>query len=236
MFGKKKGFTLIELLVVIAIIALLAAILFPVFARARENARKSSCANNLKQIGIGIAQYTQDFDEQFPWRNYAVLRWQQVIYPYTKSVQIFRCPSNTAGTNVVTAAATVDGVSYPAIPRSYGYNPRFGSGDASLTPGMSDINNISQKVIVAEIQLQNWTDYGAPWWTGANNWDQGFAGHLKSANYLFGDGHVKSFLPEATMTPYNMWGGFDGTGGRTLNYDTPFPNAVTNLQALSNRF
>src|SRR6478735_7183314 len=60
---KMRGFTLIELLVVIAIIALLAAILFPVFARARENARKSSCQNNLKQIGVGLAQYTQDYDE-----------------------------------------------------------------------------------------------------------------------------------------------------------------------------
>ena len=69
-FGKtglqKKAFTLIELLVVIAIIALLAAILFPVFARARENARKSSCQNNLKQIGIGLLQYVQDYDERFP--------------------------------------------------------------------------------------------------------------------------------------------------------------------------
>src|SRR6476619_7261623 len=64
--SKSKGFTLIELLVVIAIIALLAAILFPVFARARENARKSSCANNLKQLALGFLQYTQDYDETLP--------------------------------------------------------------------------------------------------------------------------------------------------------------------------
>lgn len=62
----RKGFTLIELLVVIAIIAILAAILFPVFARARENARKAACQSNLKQIGLGILQYTQDYDEKFP--------------------------------------------------------------------------------------------------------------------------------------------------------------------------
>src|SRR5690349_12144108 len=61
-----RGFTLIELLVVIAIIALLAAILFPVFARARENARRASCQSNLKQIGLGFHQYTQDYDDRLP--------------------------------------------------------------------------------------------------------------------------------------------------------------------------
>jgi prepilin-type N-terminal cleavage/methylation domain-containing protein/prepilin-type processing-associated H-X9-DG protein len=65
--GKRTGFTLIELLVVIAIIAILAAILFPVFARARENARRASCQSNLKQIALGIAQYTQDYDEKYPY-------------------------------------------------------------------------------------------------------------------------------------------------------------------------
>jgi prepilin-type N-terminal cleavage/methylation domain-containing protein len=66
---KRLGFTLIELLVVIAIIAILAAILFPVFARARENARRASCANNLKQIGLGILQYVQDYDEKIPFAS-----------------------------------------------------------------------------------------------------------------------------------------------------------------------
>ena len=79
----KRGFTLIELLVVIAIIALLAAILFPVFARARENARKSSCQNNVKQIGIGFQQYVQDFDETFPgiWNGSATDLNLQRNYP-----------------------------------------------------------------------------------------------------------------------------------------------------------
>src|SRR5687767_6194063 len=63
---RKSGFTLIELLVVIAIIAILAAILFPVFARARENARRASCQSNLKQVGLGFVQYTQDYDERYP--------------------------------------------------------------------------------------------------------------------------------------------------------------------------
>src|SRR6476660_8145010 len=102
---KQKGFTLIELLVVIAIIALLAAILFPVFARARENARKSACQNNLKQIGVGILQYTQDYDENYPPSRVSNVfalgqgpnpqcPWQLTIHPYVKSVQIFRCPSS----------------------------------------------------------------------------------------------------------------------------------------------
>src|SRR4028119_569869 len=68
--GTSSGFTLIELLIVIAVIAILAALLFPVFARARENARKSSCQSNLKQIGLGLIQYAQDFDESLPFFFY----------------------------------------------------------------------------------------------------------------------------------------------------------------------
>src|SRR5215218_8662826 len=102
-FTKRSGFTLIELLVVIAIIALLAAILFPVFARARENARKSSCANKLKQIGLGALQYSQDYDEKIvthwggsnsacnctayqgePGKGGQCPLWQGLILPYTK--------------------------------------------------------------------------------------------------------------------------------------------------------
>lgn len=106
-----QGFTLIELLVVISIIALLAAILFPVFARARENARRSSCLNNLKQLNLGIMQYVQDNDGYFPsyewtgqtttppdgkvWTS-GVWYWPQIIYPYTRSSQIYVCPDAPA--------------------------------------------------------------------------------------------------------------------------------------------
>ena len=101
---RKKGFTLIELLVVIAIIAILAAILFPVFARARENARRASCQSNMKQIGLGLLQYSQDYDELLipcytgrgtpanPYRS-----WEDMAQPYIKSEQIFVCPSDSQG-------------------------------------------------------------------------------------------------------------------------------------------
>src|SRR3954447_20099354 len=95
----RRGFTLIELLVVIAIIAILAAILFPVFGRARENARRSSCQSNLKQIGLGITQYTQDYDEIQPFvstaGNWSVDGWMHTLQPYVKSYQVFKCPSDT---------------------------------------------------------------------------------------------------------------------------------------------
>ena len=97
---KKAAFTLIELLVVIAIIAILAAILFPVFARARENARRSSCQSNLKQIGLGMLQYTQDYDEKTtPIRIDGAATgqrglWYTQFQPYVKSTQLFACPSD----------------------------------------------------------------------------------------------------------------------------------------------
>jgi prepilin-type N-terminal cleavage/methylation domain-containing protein/prepilin-type processing-associated H-X9-DG protein len=104
--SKTRGFTLIELLVVIAIIAILAAILFPVFAQAREKARQTSCLSNLKQLGTGLMMYAQDYDESYVLNNTSVDvkypdggtsdrhgAWAKLLQPYLKNVQIFSCPS-----------------------------------------------------------------------------------------------------------------------------------------------
>lgn len=119
--SRWSGFTLIELLVVIAIIAILASILFPVFGRARENARRASCASNLKQVGLAVMQYTQDYDETYPsnmtvvsqaecdaapggcWYPGTPQAWgamvfmPQMLHPYHKSIQVFACPSGHKG-------------------------------------------------------------------------------------------------------------------------------------------
>lgn len=115
-----RAFTLIELLVVIAIIALLAAILFPVFARARENARRSSCLSNTKQMGLALMQYIQDSDERLPFlQEHAgtnpscpqpyTMTWRSLLMPYAKNKQIFMCPSNpNSKTGVLTTAYDQD--------------------------------------------------------------------------------------------------------------------------------
>ncbi|MGC9317081.1 MAG: type II secretion system protein [Armatimonadota bacterium] len=94
---QRRGFTLIELLVVIAIIAILAAILFPVFARAREKAKQTSCLSNMKQIATATEMYTQDYDERYPMNIYAsgigVVTFYHELMPYMKNTQILQCPS-----------------------------------------------------------------------------------------------------------------------------------------------
>lgn len=100
MSRRKRGFTLIELLVVIAIIAILAAILFPVFAQAREKARQAACFSNMKNLGLAVTMYVQDYDESFPMWHWArrtqpqPLIWYHAIKPYTKNLGIFVCPSD----------------------------------------------------------------------------------------------------------------------------------------------
>ena len=139
-----SGFTLVELLVVIAIISILAAILFPVFARARENARRSSCASNLKQLGVSAMMYTQDYDEKVVpvATDVTDMRWPQILSPYMKLRAITACPSANYLTPLSASFAT-DPFSYDeaigkptATNRDYAYGlyASYGYNYAYLTP------------------------------------------------------------------------------------------------------
>jgi prepilin-type N-terminal cleavage/methylation domain-containing protein/prepilin-type processing-associated H-X9-DG protein len=137
---KRWGFTLIELLVVIAIIAILAAILFPVFAQARSAARKASCLSNLKQIGLAAMMYGQDYDEvlvamfqgdgQDP--NYYMHTWPMLIQPYVKNTGIMMCPSREqngpwqVGTNLPTSETSY-AINYPQTGHGWAYTIRMAS-------------------------------------------------------------------------------------------------------------
>jgi len=226
--SQSKGFTLIELLVVIAIIAILAAILFPVFARARENARRSSCQSNLKQIGLGILQYEQDYDEKMMTAQndslYASVPWHVLVQPYVKSYQLFKCPSNVGtGTinNTTNAASLAAGVPAAGVPVSYMANGGDEPGDfggqrpftwygAKRPPtSLSSINSPATTLLVVE-QAGGETEpmcYNASKFTGTGTpTPQQFTNHLGTTNFLFFDGHVKSMKPSATATStINMW-------------------------------
>jgi len=206
---RRKGFTLIELLVVIAIIAILAAILFPVFAKAREKARTSSCQSNLKQLSIGLMQYTQDYDETLPRRYFAAeaQSWRVVIQPYLKSEQVFRCPSNTANNNI-----SLDGV----MRSSYGANGQDNQNtpmNRNATVALAAIDAPAQLIMVAET-TRTWSE--APIMT--NSGTSFYAGHSGMGNFAFADGHVKTMKWSATGTPANLWQlGAQGTAATFLN-------------------
>ena len=217
--SRRRGFTLIELLVVIAIIAILAAILFPVFARAREAARKTSCVNNLRQIGTAIQMYSQDYDESLPsgvfgaagiggtpaWAQY---NWSYVftlLDPYTKNSGIYGCPS---------ATGTLVGPAGNQIKVSYGYNEyiydvsRNWSKEAALSSSQHGVANI---VLVADSR-----QHGI-----INDWDAGNTGNAlyptnylarislangatprhEGSNFVFADGHAKFYPVNGIVCP-----------------------------------
>ena len=207
---QRSGFTLIELLVVIAIIAILAAILFPVFARARENARRSSCQSNLKQIGLGILQYNQDYDERMPASFSANVSingsapmeaaWAVLVQPYVKSAQLFVCPSNTKNTSFMNRTNNTILFSYVcngiADANNFGgvqpmNRVAFGGGAA-----LSQFESPTQTLLVME-QIGNSASPDLFTVGDLSTAQVDFTNHLGMSNYLFADGHVKSLKPTA---------------------------------------
>jgi prepilin-type N-terminal cleavage/methylation domain-containing protein/prepilin-type processing-associated H-X9-DG protein len=215
--GVRKAFTLIELLVVIAIIAILASILFPVFAKVREKARQITCASNLKQLGLGIIQYQQDYDEINPYAygndNRPLATWCTQILPYVKSVGVFKCPDDTYSRG----ATDIDhnGSSIPnSTPQVVSYSISLAGGDwdgnwsvGGHTP-LASITSPASTIILSErwngyhfLQIgwaqDNWCSNGE-FLNGAGG-PAGATGHTGMSNYAFTDGHVKAMRYEQTV-------------------------------------
>ena len=206
---RRRGFTLIELLVVIAIIALLAAILFPVFARARENARKSSCSNNLKNLTLGWIQYSNDADEKvIPYSDNAgstgrAFAWNRLLMPYIKNEQVLTCPSNTLtrqgyGCNFALGSGgrALSDIPLPAKTPAYADIYGFGTTEAarSVQAGCFLIPSSSPNDIHTgrRLSLPDTDPPGVGWSTENGARIKGDR-HLDGANYAFCDGHVKWF-------------------------------------------
>ena len=208
---KTIAFTLIELLVVIAIIAILAAILFPVFAQAREKARATSCLSNLKQVGTGIMMYTQDYDENYPLQSndaygqspYAQedspgrMSWMGGVQTYLKSIGVMQCPSSPAKT------AAGDSVPTKFSRTSYSYNGLLGNFLPGQTANPMPVATLAGVGRPAETMLVE--DVGWIWsrsqpqprWI-SGQWCNAISSvtvtqiHNGTMNMLFADGHAKA--------------------------------------------
>lgn len=199
----RKGFTLIELLVVIAIIAILAAILFPVFARAREKARQTNCLSNVKQLVLAVNMYAQDYDETLPRHYYDVngsgggdvgdTTWRSVVLPYAKNVQMFFCPSLRAyspafngGLDYGDQAGYAMNVAHwdPGAP-----TPPYGAALGSVEDAASCILLMESDDTFAQGPPDN-----ARGWVPTDAWAKR---HNGGCNYAFVDGHAKWFKADA---------------------------------------
>jgi prepilin-type N-terminal cleavage/methylation domain-containing protein len=236
---RKLGFTLIELLVVIAVIAVLAAILFPVFARARERARAASCLSNVKQIGLGWMMYAQDYDEHVVPYKANGLPWSQLLYPYLKSRQVFICPSahkiSTYTTNLCDPT-NVDGL---FVTGSFAYNwyhlnPTLVLSGYDFASTLAGIEKPAEMIGVQEVNLAgNYYGYFVPpaRWNVTPTAAQGACGgtygdniatwHFDGSNSLFMDGHAKQ-MRKTTLGDKNGDGALDAASTGWFAPDSPF--------------
>ena len=191
---RRRGFTLIELLVVIAIIAILAAILFPVFAKAREKARQSSCLSNTKQLALGVLQYAQDYDERLPSGDcYALTNggcWDCVITPYVKNDQVFVCPSNSSPAHIIpggTFCGSPNGPNATWLPDHY---ISYGMGLQIRWAALGTIVSPANTMMLMEASAP-WTQVGPSatytYVTGTGATTR----HNEGCNLAFMDGHSK---------------------------------------------
>ncbi|MHB8997573.1 MAG: prepilin-type N-terminal cleavage/methylation domain-containing protein [Armatimonadota bacterium] len=205
----RKGFTLIELLVVIAIIAILAAILFPVFAKAREKARQSSCLSNVKQIMIGALAYAQDYDERFaafdgagpdPW-----IYWPHQLQPYIKNWQIYACPSSRyAGQPMTYHGTTIPQWPCYTVPLGISRLPGVSMGQIVAPASKWFIGDANHPVLGDIRSYLTATECGQ-WGCGKNvsTTHQWLVPHNEGINVGYCDGHAKWLQGNAAWGDYS---------------------------------